>query len=116
MRQEHVFWMAPGLAALAVAGFVSAPALAADEAAAKALARANNCFNCHAVDKKKVGPAWNGVAAKYKGKKDAEAIVIKHLTIVEKAKFDDGHEEDHPVIKSKNPDELKNLANWILSL
>ena len=95
---------------------VAPAALAADAEAAKTLARQNNCFKCHAVDKKKEGPAWKDVAAKYKGKPDAEARLIKHLTTGEKAKFDDGHEEDHAIVKSKNPDEIKNLVDWILSL
>jgi len=30
------------------------------------------CGACHAIDKKLVGPAWNDVAAKYKGQADAE--------------------------------------------
>jgi hypothetical protein len=31
-------------------------------------------------------------------------------------KFEDGHTEDHPIVKSKSPDDTKNLADWILSL
>jgi len=93
------------------------PALqAADAATAQALARQSNCFKCHAIDKKKEGPAWKDVAAKYKGKSDAEATLIKHLTTGPKVKFEDGHEEDHPVVKSKSPEDTKNLVDWILSL
>jgi cytochrome c len=92
------------------------PAAAADEAAAKTLARQSNCFKCHAVDKKKEGPAWKETAAKYKGKPDAQARLITHITTGEKAKFEDGHEEEHAIVKSKNPDEIKNLVDWILSL
>ena len=76
---------------------------------------ADNCFKCHAVDKKRVGPAWNEVAAKLKGDKDAEAKLYKHLTTGPKVKFDDGHQEDHPVLKVKSPEDTKNLADWILS-
>jgi cytochrome c len=93
------------------------PALhAADAGAAQTLARQNNCFKCHAVDKKKEGPAWKDVAAKNKGNSDAEAKLIKHLTSGPKVKFDDGHEEDHPILKSKTPEDTKNLVDWILSL
>jgi cytochrome c len=93
-----------------------AQAFGADAAAAQGLARQSNCFACHSVDKKKVGPAWKDIAAKYKGNKDAEAKLYKHLTTGEKAKFDDGHEEDHPIVKAKNPDDVKNLVSWLLSL
>jgi len=88
----------------------------ADAAAAQALAKQSNCFKCHAVDKKKEAPAWKEVAAKYKGKPDAEATLTKHLTTGPKVKFEDGHQEDHPVLKAKSPDDTKNLVAWILSL
>lgn len=37
------------------------------------LAQKNNCTVCHAIDTKKVGPAWMDVAKKYKGDKGAAA-------------------------------------------
>jgi cytochrome c len=89
---------------------------AADEAAARTLARQSNCFKCHSVDKKKDGPAWRDVAAKYRDKPDAEATLTHHITSGEKVKFEDGHEEDHTIVKSKDPQEIKNLVDWILSL
>ena len=57
-----------------------------DVEAAKALARQNNCFKCHAVEKEKDGPAWKKVAEKYKGKENAETRLIEHITSGEKAK------------------------------
>ena len=38
------------------------------------------CSMCHAIDTKKVGPAWKDVAAKYKGNPDAEKTLITHIT------------------------------------
>lgn len=105
---------AMSLAAAAVV--MSGSAFAVDADAARSLARQNNCFKCHAIDKTKDGPAWKDVAAKEKGKPDAEAKLITHLTTGPKVKFPDGHEEDHPVLKSKSPDDTKNLVDWILSL
>lgn len=93
----------------------STASLAVDAEAAKALARQNGCFKCHSVDKKKDGPAYKDVAAKYKGKANAEARLIEHITTGEKAKFEDGHEEEHKIIKTKDMNEIKNLVNWILS-
>ena len=95
---------------------LSSEASAVDAAAAQALAKQNNCFKCHAIDKKKEGPPWKEVAAKMKSDKDAEAKLIKHLTTGPKVKFDDGHQEDHPILKSKSPEDTKNLVDWILSL
>lgn len=37
-----------------------------------ALAKKRNCFACHMVDKKIVGPAWKDVAAKYRGDAGAQ--------------------------------------------
>jgi len=104
--------------ALAAAGAltVAAGAAAADEEAARALARQSNCFKCHAVDKKKEAPPWREVAKKYKGNPDAEAKLIHHITSGERVKFEDGHEEDHKIVASKDPAQIKNLVDWILSL
>lgn len=91
-------------------------AVAADEDAARALARQSNCFKCHSVDKKKEAPPWREVAKKYKGNAQAEAKLIHHITSGEKVKFEDGHEEEHKIVASKDPAEIKNLVDWILSL
>ena len=90
---------------------------APDVEGAKELARANNCFKCHGIDKEKDGPSWRKVSEKYRGKPDAEAKLIHHITSGEKAKFPDGHEEDHKNIQGKAPPEsIKNLVDFILSL
>ena len=97
---------------------VATPSIGADEEAAKALARQNNCFKCHAVSKDKDGPAYKKVAEKFKGKPDAEEKLINHITSGEKAKFPDGHEEDHKIIKTDPPKDMaqiENLVQWILS-
>jgi cytochrome c len=102
------------LATAAIA--LTMPAQAApDAAAAEALARQNNCFKCHSVNKKKDGPSFAETAAKYKGKPEGEARILTHLTTGEKAKFPDGHEEEHKVIKAKDEAEIKNLIAWVLA-
>jgi cytochrome c len=99
---------------IALAG-LSPAAFAMDEAAAQSLAKKNDCFKCHAVDKEKKGPSYQKIAAKYKGKPDGEEKVIKNITTGPKVKLDDGTEEDHKIINTKDPAALKNLAEWILS-
>lgn len=96
--------------------FFSPIAIAADADAAQALAKKEGCLKCHAVDKKKEGSSLKEISAKYKGKADAEATIKHHITSGEKVKFEDGREEEHKVIKSKDEAELKNLIAWILSL
>ena len=100
------------LLALAAGAANAAP----DEEAARTLARQSNCFKCHGVTKEKDGPSWHEVAVKYKGKPDAQARLTKHLTTGETAKFPDGHTEEHPVVKTKDQAQIKNLVDWILSL
>jgi len=107
-------WSLLSATALACAALpTTAPA--ADATAALALARQSNCLKCHAVDKKKEGPSFQEVAAKYKGKPGAVDRLTQHITSGEKAKFDDGHEEEHAIVKTKDPAQIKNLAEWILA-
>jgi len=104
------------LCALVAAAFaVPYGAQAADVDAAKALAKKNDCFKCHAVDKDKKGPSLQKIAAKYKGKADGEEKAIKNMTTGPKVKLEDGTEEEHKIINTKDADAIKNLAQWILS-
>jgi cytochrome c len=103
---------------LGTLALLSSTAYAVDEEAAKALAKQNNCLKCHAIDKDKDGPAYKKVAAKFKGKADAEARLVEHITSGEKAKFPDGHEEEHKIVKTSPPKDMaqvKNLVQWILA-
>jgi len=72
--------------------------------AQEALAKSSGCLNCHAVDSKKIGPAFKDVATKYKGKSDAEATLS--------AKISAGKE--HPAVKASG-DDVKALVKWVLS-
>jgi cytochrome c len=96
-----------------VAGSASA---AVDVDAAKATARASGCLKCHGETKAKKGPSYKEVADKYRGKEDAEAKLIHHVTAGEKVKFADGHEEDHKIIETHDAAEIKNIVDWILSI
>jgi len=92
------------LLATAAAGslMLAGAAIAADAGAD--LAKAKGCLGCHAVDQKKVGPAYKDVAAKYKGNKDAVATLT--------AKLKDG--KGHLKIAASDA-ELKTLVQWALS-
>src|SRR5665647_1098622 len=89
------------LCAAVVLTFSANSFAAVDADAAKLLARENSCFKCHGIEKPKDGPAYTAVAAKYRGKADAEAKLIHHITSGEMAKFPDGHQEAHKNIKDK---------------
>jgi len=110
--------LASTLLALSTIVLVSSPAVAAgvDAEAANALAKSNGCFKCHALDKTKKGPSYKKIAAKYKGKAEGEEKLIKNFTTGPKVKLEDGTEEEHKIIDTKDMKQLKNLAQWILSL
>jgi cytochrome c len=103
------------LSAALVSVFSGASALAVDEDAAKALLKKSDCTKCHAVEKSKKGPSYQKVAAKWKGKADAEAKLIDNITKAPKVKLDDGTMEEHKIVDTKDPKEIKNLIEWILS-
>jgi cytochrome c len=92
------------------------PVCALDSGAAEKIVKDNKCFKCHAIDRKKDGPAYRDVAAKFRSQAEGEAKLVQHLTSGEMVKFPDGHEEHHKKLKSEDAAELKNLAEWILSL
>ncbi len=62
---------------VAAAGLVVAGAALAVDMPAEGKAK---CGACHAIDKKVVGPAFNDVAAKYKGDKDAASKLAANIT------------------------------------
>ena len=84
-------------------------ALAATAANADApmdMLKAKGCLGCHDIDKKKVGPAYKDVAAKYKGDAGAQAKIMGELK----------EGKGHPVKVKASDDELKTLINYVLSL
>jgi len=98
--------------AVAVILGVAAVALAAPSQANEALAKKYNCFACHAVDKKLVGPSYKDVAAKYGGDAGAEAKLFEKVK-----KGGQGVWGQVPMPpNSQVPDsDIKALVKWILS-
>jgi cytochrome c len=87
-----------------IASLVAAGVLFAGAAQASAELAQTNCGKCHEMDKKKKGPSYKSTAAKYKGKADAEATIMKFIT---------DPNGDHPEYKGK-PDDTKAAIKWIL--
>ena len=105
-----------GLLGLAGALILSPLAHAADATAAEALAKKEGCLKCHAVDKKKEAKSLKEISKSYAGKPDAEAKILTQITSGAKVKLEDGTEEEHKIIKSKDEAAVKNMIAWILSL
>lgn len=108
----------PTLAAVAAAAlfaFCLPAGAAVDVDSANKAIKDNGCTKCHSVDKTKKGPSFQKTAAKYKGKADGEAKLTEFLTKSPKVKMDDGTEEEHKAVKTKDAAEIKNLVQFILS-
>ena len=98
-------------AAAAVLCAFALPATAGvDTDAAVKMTKDNGCTKCHSVDKAKKGPAYQKVAAKYKGKADGEAKVTDMVSKSPKVKMSDGSEEEHKAVGTKDAGQVKNLA------
>ena len=95
------------LFALALAAFVTGPALASPE-----LAQKKNCLACHAIDKKVVGPAYKEVAAKYAGQKDAADKLAEKIM---KGSSGVWGQVPMPANPQVNAAEAKQLAAWVLT-
>lgn len=101
---------------LAVSVALSAPAFAAmSEADVEPFLKKQGCMKCHALDKTKKGPSYKKLAEKFKGKPDGEAKIIKNLTTSPRVKLEDGTEEDHKEVETKDQGDLKAIANWIMN-
>jgi cytochrome c551/c552 len=70
--------------------------------ASEALAKSSGCLTCHAVDTKKMGPAFKETAKKYKGNAAAEGKLVEALS---KA-------QGHPEVKAKG-DDVKTLVSGV---
>ncbi len=84
-----------------IAALVAFGALASMPARASADLANTNCGKCHEMDKKKKGPSYKAMAAKFKGN---EAGMLKAI---------EDPKTDHPEVKAK-ADDLKSAVKWIL--
>ncbi|MDR3429261.1 MULTISPECIES: c-type cytochrome [Silvimonas] len=87
---------------------LATPALAVDP---QDLAKSKNCFACHALDSKLVGPAWKDVAAKFKTQKGAADMLA--------GKIKNGSQGTWGAVpmppNAVSDAEAKQLAQWILT-
>jgi cytochrome c len=89
---------------LLIATLVSAGMLFAGAAQASPELAQANCGKCHDMEKKKKGPPYKATAAKWKGKANAEAELLKMVT---------DPNGDHPEFQAK-PEDIKTVLKWVL--
>lgn len=93
-------------ALLVMTGLVSAPAYANLQ-----LAQKNACMGCHAVDKKVLGPAFQDVAKKYAGQKDAVAAITASIKNGGSGKWGP---IPMPASEGLSDADAKTLATWVV--
>jgi cytochrome c len=83
-----------------------------DMAAGQALAQKSNCMACHKAEGKLVGPGFKEVAAKYKGNKKAEEMLIAKVTKGGSGVWGTMAMPPNPAVK---PADMKTLVEWVLA-
>ncbi|MBS1139410.1 MAG: Cytochrome c, class [Proteobacteria bacterium] len=109
MNQQLTNSLLLGLAAAVI--LISTPQAQASEAIVKKA----RCVACHAVDAKRVGPAYKEVAAKYKGDAKAPAMLFDKVRHGGSGNWGQVPMIPHPADKISDED-LKAAIHWVLSL
>lgn len=106
-----------GVATAGMIGVVAHAAGSSDQTGSmpkgEQIAKGSDCFSCHAIDHKVVGPAFDAVAKKFAGQADAENTLVNAI--------DKGHVgtwgkipmPPHPQLSTAD---TKEIVSWILSL
>ncbi len=81
----------------------------------EAIVKKARCVACHAVDQKRVGPAYKDVAAKYKGDAKAPGMLFDKVRAGGAGNWGQVPMMPHPADKIGD-DDLKAAVAWILSL
>lgn len=108
MKTALILKLALGATAMGVATLGAAmPAAASPE-----LAKKHACLSCHAIDKKVIGPSYKDVAAKYKGKPGAAAMLAQKIKKGSTGVWGKVPMPPKPTISDAD---AKALATWLLA-
>lgn len=121
MDKDKRFHVLTAALSLAVAGLCSLVIAASAARAAKPdgtpkgeqIAKGSNCFSCHAVDHKVVGPAFAAVAGKFAGKAEAEKTLVNAVKNGHVGTWGKVPMPPHPKLSKA---EIGQIVSWILSL
>lgn len=77
-------------------------------------ARASNCFSCHAIDHKRVAPAYDEIAKRYAGQGDAiVAALVKKVKMGGAGNWGDVPMTAHPELSDAD---IASMVKWVLLL
>lgn len=77
------------------------------------LARGTDCFSCHAVDHKVVGPAFDEIAQRYRGQSGAAAKLKAKIKAGGSGNWGAAPMTPHPTLSDE---QLGAIVRWVLSL
>ncbi|RYF83077.1 MAG: c-type cytochrome [Comamonadaceae bacterium] len=93
---------------LALSGLLTAAPAQAD----LALAQSKACMACHTIDKKRVGPAFKDIAARYAGQADASAKLAVKIRQGSRGTWGAVPMPSNPGVSEAD---AKKLADWLLA-
>lgn len=76
--------------------------------------RRANCFACHSLEVKRIGPAYKDVAARYRGDENAPRMLFDKVRMGGAGNWGNVAMTPHP-IETIGDDDLKAAIQWILS-
>ena len=92
---------------------VTLPAAAAAVSPGEKVAQGSNCFSCHAVSHKVVGPAFAAVAKRFAHQPGAKAMLIHAVKYGHVGTWGDIPMPSHPDLTNEQLDEV---VSWVLSI
>ncbi len=99
------------------AGLLGAVALAASGSGSmpkgEQIAKGSDCFSCHAINQKVVGPAFDAVAKKFAGQSGAEDTLVNAIRKGHVGTWGKIPMPPHPKLSDA---QTKEIVSWILSL
>ena len=97
---------------LGLYAMASAAAFAADAPLGMTIARSNACMGCHAADRKLVGPAFQQIAARYKGDLQAPGKLSKKVKDGGSGVWGAIPMPSHPAMSDAD---IRTVVDWVLA-
>jgi len=105
-------FVSAGFVGLGLYSIVSTVSFAADSPHGLAIAKANACMGCHAVDHKLVGPSFLQIAGKYKGDPQAPLKLSKKVRDGGSGVWGAIPMPSHPAMSDAD---IRTVVDWVLA-
>jgi cytochrome c len=98
--------------AVVAGALIAGVALAGAAHANEKLAKASGCMTCHGIEKKIIGPGFKEIAAKYRGDKAAEEVLVKRVKAGSRGVWGTVPMPPNPHVKDED---IRTLVRWTLT-